>query len=620
MALLPPEERQVLLDVLTPPPGYVFEEALGTTFSLDLTALLTLPLCFSMFDIEAADEVGKTDPIALLEAVRRHAGRMTIFHQAGQIVVPRQARPLFAYLERSVVAVTPPDSTGVFHPKLWIGRYGGDDGKVLYRLICLTRNLTFDRSWDTILVLDGELTSRHYAFSANHPLGDFVEVLPRLALDPLDDAAHERVERMAYELRRTRFEPPEGFDDIAFWPLGIGERYKWPFGEKVDRLLVMAPFLSDGLVHRLGQLGEGNVLISRLDTLVNIPSRALEAFSRCFAFAGVQEGERDDGVEHDLSDLHAKLFVADAGWKAHVWTGSANATEAAFGKNVEFLVELQGKKSRCGIDAVLAEQPGVPSLRQLLIDYDPGREPVGTDPVEQELEAQLRAARRALIRAHVVGCLEPVGEGTFRLVLRADGEVDTETWQGTEVSCWPITLQDRNAAIVALGEGGNGVIATFDCLSFEAITPFIAFRLIACVGERTRGAELVLKVPLRNVPTDREQRLLQMLLNNEADVVRYLLFLLLEGDGEGTTLLDRFSRSMEQELTERPDGLAESVPLLEALLRALHREPQKLEQVRRLIDDLNQTPEGRAMLPAELDKVWGPIWRSYEELKGGAER
>ena len=40
--------------------------------------------------------------------------------------------------------------------------------------------------------------------------------------------------------------------------------------------------------------------------------------------------------------LHAKIYVADAGWKSRIWVGSANATHAAFNRNVEFLAELEG--------------------------------------------------------------------------------------------------------------------------------------------------------------------------------------------------------------------------------------------------------------------------------------
>jgi HKD family nuclease len=54
--------------------------------------------------------------------------------------------------------------------------------------------------------------------------------------------------------------------------------------------------------------------------------------------------------EDNLNDLHAKLYVADAGSEGRIWTGSANATDAAFSKNVEFLVELRGKKKYCSID------------------------------------------------------------------------------------------------------------------------------------------------------------------------------------------------------------------------------------------------------------------------------
>ena len=49
-----------------------------------------------------------------------------------------------------------------------------------------------------------------------------------------------------------------------------------------------------------------------------------------------------------LTGLHAKLYITDAGWKSSLWTGSANATSAAFSRNVEFLVELVGKNCHFG--------------------------------------------------------------------------------------------------------------------------------------------------------------------------------------------------------------------------------------------------------------------------------
>lgn len=102
-------------------------------------------------------------------------------------------------------------------------------------------------------------------------------------------------------------------------------------------------------------------------------------------------------AEPALAGLHAKLYVADAGWNATVWTGSANATDAAFGGNVEFLVELTGKKSRCGIDAVLGSREGNAALAALLHPYTPDQSADLPDPAQAALEEQVSEVRRYLL-------------------------------------------------------------------------------------------------------------------------------------------------------------------------------------------------------------------------------
>src|SRR5688572_25583087 len=75
-AMLEPEGRQLLLDSLRPPAGYELDRAVGTTYTLDLISLLIAPLGFALFDREASDGRLIADPVALIEAVRRHADRI----------------------------------------------------------------------------------------------------------------------------------------------------------------------------------------------------------------------------------------------------------------------------------------------------------------------------------------------------------------------------------------------------------------------------------------------------------------------------------------------------------------------------------------------------------------
>ena len=110
------------------------------------------------------------------------------------------------------------------------------------------------------------------------------------------------------------------------------------------------------------------------------------------------EGGSADG-EIDLTrGLHAKCYVVDAGWKSHVFTGSANATEAAFNGNVEFLVELVGPRSKFGIDALFRREDGKTCLGDVLDEFTP--KPVEVDPVAVGLRAAIEKTRQALTSAH----------------------------------------------------------------------------------------------------------------------------------------------------------------------------------------------------------------------------
>jgi len=99
--MLAPSDRSLLHDHFRPPEGYRFSSAVGTTYSLDLVALMTVPLAFTFFDAEAPEDERDGDdqlaPLALLEALRRQAAALTVFCHAGAIYVPSRQRPLFAF-------------------------------------------------------------------------------------------------------------------------------------------------------------------------------------------------------------------------------------------------------------------------------------------------------------------------------------------------------------------------------------------------------------------------------------------------------------------------------------------------------------------------------------------
>ncbi|HQI28454.1 MAG TPA: hypothetical protein PLT20_10260, partial [Sedimentisphaerales bacterium] len=268
--MLEPRDRSLLFNALRPPAGYRLDCGIGTTYSLDLLALLTAPLAFTRFERSDESVEANEASLAVLESVRRYADKLTIFCHAGKIAVPRGRYPQFAYLEQSVIQCVLPHP-GAFHPKVWLLRFVADNELARYRLLCLTRNLTFARSWDTVLALEGPLLDRKNALAANHPLGDFIAALPLLARS-VSEAVRDRVTLLSDEVRRVQFELPEGFTGCRFWPLGIDGHREWPFQESGRRLLVVSPFVSLRCLEQLAETRDHATLVST--------SRALAGLSR----------------------------------------------------------------------------------------------------------------------------------------------------------------------------------------------------------------------------------------------------------------------------------------------------------------------------------------------------
>ncbi len=631
--MLDPRDRGVLLEALRPPDGYVVDSAIATTFSLDLVALLTAPLAFSLYDhLVAGGKKGGSgehlDSFALLRAVRDHAERIVVFCEAGRIAKPTY-RQLIAYLEGAVVQSRAKVDTASFHPKLWVQRFTAPDSQILYRVLCLSRNLTFDRSWDTMLVLDGELQDRKNAISESRPLAEFVEALPALALEPLAPARQAIVDTISDELRRVRFSVPEGFESIRFWPMGHDDRRSSkPFADiRIQRLLVVSPFVTAGRLKSLASEGKNHMIVSRLEELERIPKAVLDAFAEVCVLHDAADALEEEGegavteapVNGDPSlppaqGLHAKLYVADDGAKAHVWTGSANASDAAFTGNVELLVQLTGPKSRFGVEATLDGVKGSEGggLRALLGAFVPPDVPVTLSDDEVAIDDLLRRTNLAIGRAKWIAKLTTVpgagpGKETYSVALGLAAGV-LSLPPGCTVRVWPIALPQSRAIVLE----PPGATAVFDRCSFEALTTFFAFELTPTAAPSKR-CTFVVTVTLEGAPEDRASRIVQSLLDDPSKMLRFLRLLLATDAFELIDLLDPGAHA-EPGSAGSTLPVDDSLPLFESLVRTLERDPDRLLAVERLVRELRSTPEGGRLLPPEFDQLWTPLWAAYQAL------
>lgn len=613
--ILGPENRHLLLDALRPPPGARLDQAVGTSFTLDLRTMMTVPLGMAMFDRTRDDGSVLEDPVAMLQALRHYASRITLFCQAGQIAVPSDYRKLMVYLEDSVFPVSTPRTGGIFHPKVWFIRYLDADERATWRLLCLTRNLTFSRSWDTVLRLDGEPGD-----STEWPaLTEFIDALPRMAAVtrpvPPDRAA--TIRQFGNDIATVRWTLPTNFDRVKFVPVGHDGVPAWPFPSRKP-MLVISPYVTGDTLHRLTGRTTSSVLVSRGGSLDALGEQAVRHLAERFVFspdAALTDDETDhlstdeavaEGTEHNLGGLHAKLYVAEEGSRTRYWTGSANATDAAFHANVEFLVELGGRTRDCGIDKLVGDPDdrSALGLRSLLEPYTPPNvEPIEPDETEILLRRLADIARHLGSLAYTATCTRLEQEDRWHLQLVADAghrNVASRLPDDVTVRIRPLTLGDGYANTPEVTE--HGLAADFH-LSTEAITPF--FVVSVAIDDEAHAS--LIRATLCNAPSDRAERVLSEILANPADLIRFLLLLL--GDTE-SGLAAAADDDKEGDGVPLGGGWLAALgsgALLEPLVRAYSRDPQRLHEIDRVLREIARANGGKVNLPPGWAEIWEPI-------------
>jgi hypothetical protein len=626
VAMLNPASREIYLDQMRPPDGYRLDHAVGTTFSLDLPSLLMVPISMVKFDATLREDTFQ-DPIAALEALRRTTDRFVVFCQQARILVPKNISLLYSYLEQSVVEANAPNPPAVFHPKTWLLRFESElvPAPVVYRFLCLSRNLTFSRSWDTVLALEGQLSEgRRRAYGRNRPLSDFVAALPHLTPKIISQRVKENVELMADEILRVDFEPPEDFPrETRFMPSGISGYKKGIRLGSYQRTLVLSPFLGEGTVKRLSEAGRNNVLISRFDSLDGLSNetiRALEKTTQIFFMddgaelpdtpPAADEGESTELPLDDLSGLHAKLVILEEGPAARVITGSANFTSAAMnGTNVEFVVQLAGQKRKVGIEAFLGDEDSKFSLRSLLRSYTRS-EPSMPDGVQKQLEESLEKTRQLIVDAAVTLEVFPGESDGFDVVATA-GAKGLELPEGITGLCHPVTVPDNHAVPVQdlLADG----TLVFKNLTLRSLTGFTAFALQIEREGRKASTAFVLNLPISGVPPERDNHILRTLILDRESFIRYILFILAAGDD---TMLASHLHEMTGPVTRKGKrALHQAIPLLEEMIKAYSRDPTRISRIAYLVEDLRKTGREADLLP----EGFGSVWAAFVEAIGGAQ-
>lgn len=542
--MLEAANRQALTQQLRPPAGFRLTHAVGTTFTLDMTSALSVPLSFV-----AGSGEEFTNPVAVLSALRKVSDRVDIFCQAGHIKAPSDASDLLALLEPMVHQVSV--KRGLFHPKVWLLEFENDTER-RYRFLCSSRNLTTDASWDLLVRLDGEpVQGTEDAGPDSGPLARFIAGLPDLCTVKPDADRLARVRGLASRLAEVRWDMPEDIHRLTFRPMGMGDEFEQ--GSIVAHLrdpenfialnnktgdaaflgrdkLVISPFLDDRLIGRLQDRWTENLYIysrgDQLDLLNEKTVADTRTSFKAFDELGIPESaesgvsDTDESgvlrVAEDLTGLHAKAYFCDYDHFTYALLGSANATEAGFTKNVEFLLEMRGTKKRLGVQRIRESLKDVPFA---VYDGEGGQTRTEEDEAAFRLE---NALRDAAANGFLLDAVPDDGtKNTFTVTVSHD-------WSPTPKFTAKLRLLSLPQPSAVVEPSGGHHEHAFHAIPLADVTPYLVLTLEDPVARLSKSS--VIQGSLRTDPAGRLDEIIARQLDDPQKLRQFLLLFLTPED------------------------------------------------------------------------------------------
>lgn len=623
-------EHLIYGDILTPPAEYpILEKAVTTTYSLDISALVSCMIPLAFFD-DVNSRLFQ-NKVSTLTALRNLSEKLIVFCDPGQIKTLKTRNKDFAILlEKMIVPVMLEKVDNVypaFHPKIWLLQFSNTKKEHSYRLVVLSRNISYDRCYDISLVLESCNEKRgkgvtERSFKKTKAVLDYLEYLT--SITEKSEAQNKLINELLSEIQNEQV----GFkidnqifdeEDWDIYPIYANTfRKDRKLFEKIvlnnkngyKRIFIMSPFISmdilqklqDSLIQRRSN-DKKIKLITRQDAVNGLDSEKLPDFDLYVLNPNVISGEEaklDDNPEEDqekqlndeisnaekLHDIHAKIFLAESNDEKEFFIGSANATNSAFNRNNELIVRLKSTSNQMSVDSFFKDINTDKANMFVPAELENNESVDQTD--EKEVEAAIREISHIKSRGNVI---QKGDKYTIEIKFESIPEI-----KGVNISISPLSLKLSRAIEKQI---------IFEEVELENVSEFYSIIAEKQTATGNIKIERLLKIPTDNIPyEERDGLLVNQVITDKESFTEYV-----------TLLLSSDSISTQLELNELNQSVAKwnitntQMPLYETLLKASVVNPQAVLNLGRDIE-----------LIKNKEIVTDDFKQLYEEFKKAIEK
>lgn len=579
---------------MIPPYGYTLAKGIGTTYSLDMETLTAI--CISLGIKDGTDSASSQSSVCMLHSIEEVTGKVVIFCESGQMIVPKNTSPLFLLLEKMIVPVALKTKThgfyNSFHAKCWILEYENEEGEKIFRFIVMSRNMTSDRSWDVVASFDGK-RSNTKSPNANELIG-FLEYLKGTQLKKTQtyykknksilDGLIQDLDRVSFECNLWGNGKP--FEGMEILPIYDGRSIMDRISAKYHGKVIISPFLSEDVIKQIADsvpyanASEKILLITRATEL-----KKVEKYSDRFDVYIIKEQILNGEVSYNgepvkVQDIHAKMYLIRQYSWSWLLLGSMNASNGSTGGNVEMMISLSVPNRYLNEELLIydlfdrANSVGNGEQAEDNNPFEKVEFPLSNDDIPGDIDNDrlLMQAVKDICRCNLSATVLSSGD-SFDIILKG-GNNNT----GYNLYLSPIRRPDLKCSL-------NDDIQ-FRCLKLTELSEFY----IITAENDISSVSKVIMIPTSNIPEERDKKIVSSIINSRKAFFDYVCYIL--GDGSIADLLSQYSSDKDSSSSIINTNQSFSSPaLFEMMLRAAFDNKNKILELDKIVKTLSEEVE-----------------------------
>ena len=596
---------------LMPEDGWATSWAIGTTYSLDLEVLMTVPL--ALFHRKYLSEQTDLSNLRtdMLDALDKVNGRLFIFVHENNITSKCGYSMLMGFLDQSIWNIPLDSPFKSFHPKVWLIRYEKDREKTVeykYRLIVMSRNLTSATDFDAAVTMDSIYTEKehHENESLSRMMTWLMQRTDRKGI----------ISQIQKELRHITFIPPYSFGrkgkTALFLPRGL-DSLSSPLldDNEYEKLLVISPFVDNDSLSMLSKRCQETkpILVSSSFEMDKCDPEILKQWD-CYAWNSMLEEascyeEYETSTMNSINNsirLHAKIFIVKASfcgdwYKYNNWfIGSTNCTHSGLHKNYEADVLLRSLESGTSAEDVLDSllNPNAPLVTKYVV-----KDSSSKSVKEDEEKKRQRILLYDLSRLNFTGMITKESDNRYATRVKCELLLWKEfkkKYPDTKIS---IRLFASDMDEWLLNEKDEHCFKSLLC---QQLSSFL--RVSVCLQEEEKK-DFLMQIPV-DMPPERHGRIMSEILDSEEKLMRYLLFCLDENISTDDQQIGKGIQSNHIRNSDNGVWGQYALPIYEKLLLASSRNKSALRNIRDNVERLRKAKDkdGNPLLSKEFLKMW----------------